>query len=58
MKLLFGKFRGEDLCDVEIGYLRWLDEQEWLSAELREEVEFEIARREGDVSSLGREVRR
>lgn len=58
MKLSFGKHRGEDLCDVDSGYLKWLEEQDWISSELREEVQFEIARREGDISSLGREVRR
>ncbi len=58
MILTFGKYRGEDIVDVPIGYLEWLEEQDWLREELREEVQFEIQRRGGDVTSLGRAVDR
>lgn len=27
-KLTFGKFKGEDICDVDLGYLKWLEQQE------------------------------
>jgi len=53
MILAFGKHKGEDICDVEIGYLKWLEQQEWISLELRKELNHEIERREGDRSSLG-----
>jgi uncharacterized protein (DUF3820 family) len=61
VNLPFGKYKGEDISDVDLGYLKWLEEQSWCDAsmdELRKHLQHEIARREGDVSSLGRETRR
>lgn len=57
MKLTFGKFRGEDIVDVELSYLSWLEEQDWIRPDLRAAVQFEIQRRTGDITSLSREVR-
>jgi uncharacterized protein (DUF3820 family) len=54
-RLTFGKHRGEPLHAVPIGYLKWLEEQGWIEKELREAVQFEIERREGDVTSIGRQ---
>lgn len=53
MKLTFGKYKGEDLVDVEISYLKWLEEQDWIKPDLRDALNHEIERREGDRSSLG-----
>lgn len=53
--LRFGKHKGEDILDVPLDYLKWLDTQDWIDSSLRKEVEHEIKRRESDRSSLGRE---
>ena len=53
MKLKFGKYKDEDICDVPIEYLKWLEEQSWLKEQARKEIQHEIERREGDRSSLG-----
>lgn len=53
MKLPFGKFKGEDLCDVELSYLKWLEEQDWIDSGLRKALNHEIERRTGDRSSVG-----
>ena len=29
MKMLFGKYRGVDICFINTGYLRWLIDQDW-----------------------------
>ena len=52
-KLTFGKFKGEDICDVDLGYLKWLEQQEWLFEDLRIEINHEIERREGDRPGKG-----
>jgi uncharacterized protein (DUF3820 family) len=57
MTLPFGKHKGEDIVDVPLDYLQWLEEQDWLQADLRERVQFEIKRRTGDVTSLGRDIK-
>ncbi len=58
MTIPFGKaHRGEHVVDCPTGYLTWLDEQDWVRdrfPELGAEVEYELARRSGDISSLGR----
>jgi uncharacterized protein (DUF3820 family) len=57
MRITFGKHRDEDITDVPTSYLAWLEEQEWLHGkfpELAKEVQHELRRRQGDVSSLGR----
>ena len=59
MKLKFGKYKGEDIMDVPIEYLKWFEENiEKLPDPDREEINHEIERREGDRSSLGREIKR
>lgn len=56
MKLTFGKYKGEDLLDVPLDYIKWLEEQNWIQDDLRKECQFEIKRREGDVTSLGKDI--
>ncbi len=58
MRLTFGKHKGEDLADVPISYVKWLEEQDWVSDAMREECQWLIARAEGDRPGMGREVRR
>lgn len=57
MHIPFGKHKGEDTSDVPISYLRWLEEQDWISDALREDCQYEIERREGDRSSFGRKTK-
>lgn len=52
----FGKHKGEDICDIPIDYLKWLEEQDWMNERFRKDVQFEIERRTGDRSSMGRIV--
>jgi len=55
MKLVFGKYKGEDITDVPITYLKWLEENiEDMSQVFRDEINYEIQRREGDITSLGK----
>jgi uncharacterized protein (DUF3820 family) len=56
VKLSFGRFIGQDICDIPLDYIRWLEEQHWISAEMREACQYEIERRTGNMSSLGRSV--
>jgi len=50
MKLVFGKYKGEDITDVPTTYLKWLEENiEDMSQVFRDEINYEIKRREGDV---------
>jgi hypothetical protein len=56
MRLYFGKHIGEELCNVDLGYVRWLEEQPWISAEMRKACQYEIQRRVGNITSLGRAV--
>lgn len=59
MKLTFGKHKGEDITDVELGYLKWVEENiEWLTDQERKEINIEIECREGDRSSIGVERKR
>jgi uncharacterized protein (DUF3820 family) len=58
MTLPFGKHKGEDIADVDLGYLKWLEEQDWVKEDLREALQFEIERREGDRPGAGRVVRK
>jgi len=58
MKLRFGKHKGEDIVDVDVDYLKWVEENiDWLSEQEREEINIEIERRTGDRSSIGVERR-
>lgn len=56
MKLLFGKYKDEDTGDVPLSYIKWLEEQDWISDALREDCQYEIRRQESDVTSLGKDV--
>jgi uncharacterized protein (DUF3820 family) len=58
MTLPFGKHKGEDLRDVPLDYLKWIESQDWLKDEMREEVQFEINRRSGDRPGMGKVVRK
>lgn len=59
MRLSHGKYSGMELHEIkDLGYLKWLEEQSWISQRLREDLQFEIKRREGDASSLGRVVKK
>lgn len=57
MILTFGKYKDEDICDVPLDYLIWLEEHVKLSKTQREEINFEINRRENDTSSQGKIVK-
>jgi hypothetical protein len=53
MKMPFGKYKDEDLTDIPIEYLKWLEEKDNIWPDLRKALNHEIERREGDRSSLG-----
>ncbi len=57
MILTFGKHKGEDTVDVPLSYIKWLEEQDWISEALRTECQYQIERQEGNVSSLGKRIR-
>ena len=59
MRLWFGKHKGEDIMDVPLQYLKWMEEEfSDLTEDQREEINHEIERREGDRSSMGRVVKK
>lgn len=60
MTLRFGKFKGLDTADPEIPatYLAWVEEQQFISDELRKDLNEEIRRRRGDRPGAGKAVRR
>lgn len=55
MLLTFGKYNGEDTADVPLSYIRWLEEQDWISNALREECQFLINRADGDRPGIGKD---
>lgn len=55
MKMPFGKYKDEDLMDVPIEYIKWLEQQN-IDEELRKELNSEIDRRSSPVTSKGRDV--
>ncbi len=59
MKLSFGKHKNKETTDhsIPISYLCWLEEQEWITDELRDELNFEIGRREGNRPGMGKVVK-
>ncbi len=59
MKIPFGKHKGQDTADpdVQLSYLKWIEEQDWINDHLREAVQHEIERREGDRPGMGRVVK-
>ena len=52
-KLSFGKFKGEDIEDVDLSYLKWLEEQNWIDSKLRDEINHVINQHEGDRPGKG-----
>lgn len=55
--LPFGKHKGEDIVDVPLPYLKWFEENiPEMPTALRTAINFEIGRREGNVTSQGRKV--
>lgn len=54
-KLTFGKYKDEDICDIPINYLKWLEEQPWIDKfiGMRQEINHEIERREGNRPGKG-----
>ena len=56
-KLWFGKYNGENLRDIPVDYLIWLEEQK-VGPALRNALNGEIARRRGDRPGIGRSVPR
>jgi len=55
MTMEFGKYKGEDLTDVPLQYIKWLEQQN-ITDDLRAELNTEIKRRESEVTSRGRNV--
>ncbi len=60
MILPFGKYKGHDTADpdIPVTYLVWLEEQEWVRDKLREDLNAEIERREGDRPGAGKNTGR
>lgn len=58
MRLTFDQYKGEDLADIPVGYLKGLEQASWLNPELRAAINHEIARREGDRPGMGRAVKK
>jgi hypothetical protein len=56
-KMPFGKHRGEDLAEIPIEYLKWVEREMTLTARLRDAINHEISRREGDRPGAGRVMR-
>ena len=57
MKIWLGKHYGQDLCDIPLSYLKWLEEQEDIDVKLRQALQFEIERREGDRPGIGKTIK-
>ena len=57
MIMEFGKHKGEDILNVPITYLKWLETQPWINPKLRKELNFEIERREGNRPGAGKVVK-
>ena len=55
MKMPFGKYKGEEVSDIPLDYLKWVEENVSLTPDLRSEINFEVKRSEGSVTSMGRE---
>lgn len=58
MLMPFGKFRGVDLVDIDLGYLEWAEEHLDINTELRQAINHEIERRKGDRPGMGRVVKK
>lgn len=54
MRIPFGKYKGEEIADIDdLGYLKWVEQQDFITSELRGEVQFVIERLEGDRPRAG-----
>lgn len=61
MTMPFGKHKGEDLADIPVDYLVWIEENcDWIRDDLREAINDEIKFRSSDPerSSRGRDTGR
>lgn len=58
MRLTYGRHKGEDIVDVPLHYLKWMEENVDLSEQQRRDINFEINRRTGDRPGEGRTVSR
>jgi hypothetical protein len=55
--LQFGKFKGQEIQDVELSYLKWLEENATnMAPSVRNEILQEINIRTTDESSIGRDI--
>lgn len=57
MIIPFGKYKGQDFDDIPIDYIQWLEEQNWLKDELRQECQFQLDRRLGDRPGKGKVIK-
>ena len=57
MEMPFGKYKGMDLLDVPLDYLKWIEENLTLREETRKEINFEINRRIGDTPGAGKVIK-
>ena len=58
MKMPFGKHKGEELSEIPVDYLAWIEENYNLSDELREGINEEIKFRNDPRTSKGRDTGR
>ena len=53
----YGKYKGMDIVDIPLSYLRWMEENvKTLTEQQRKDINFEISRRSGDRPGEGRTV--
>jgi len=58
VKMPFGKWKDAELCDIPTEYLIWFEsEVTHMGKYLRDAVNFEINRRSGNITSIGRDVK-
>lgn len=57
MEMPFGKYKGMNILDVPLEYLKWLEEQSFVRGPLRKELQFEINRRVGDTPGMGKVIK-
>ncbi len=46
MEMPFGRYKGTEISDLALSYLRWLLSQAWLSTSLRSAAHVEVTKRE------------
>jgi hypothetical protein len=57
MQLQFGKYKGQEIEEVPISYLKWLEENcDSLHPNTREAIQAEIKIRTADESSIGKDI--